>query len=289
MNAGLIASVHARLLARTKELGEDFNLTLTRYAVERFLYRLSISDLREQFWLKGALLFDLWFEVPHRPTRDADFLGFGPQDAALLGDAVRTLCNIPVDDGMVFDAGSIAIEEIREDARYGGLRARLVGLLGKARSTVQLDVGYGDAVTPGPEEIDYPVLLRDQPAPRLRAYPRATVAAEKFEAIVSIGMANSRMKDYFDLRALAREGVLDAATLADAVAATFARRGTALPDEMPVGLSDEFAEDATKRAQWKAFLAKNRLDASALAPVVAEVRHFMVDPLRLARERAQRK
>jgi len=289
VNAGLIASVHARLLARTKELGEDFNLTLTRYAVERFLYRLSISDLREQFWLKGALLFDLWFEVPHRPTRDADFLGFGPQDAALLGDAVRTLCNIPVDDGMVFDAGSIAIEEIREDARYGGLRARLVGLLGKARSTVQLDVGYGDAVTPGPEEIDYPVLLRDQPAPRLRAYPRATVAAEKFEAIVSIGMANSRMKDYFDLRALAREGVLDAATLADAVAATFARRGTALPDEMPVGLSDEFAEDATKRAQWKAFLAKNRLDASALAPVVAEVRHFMVDPLRLARERAQRK
>ncbi len=289
MNAGLIASVHARLLARTKELGEDFNLTLTRYAVERFLYRLSISDLREQFWLKGALLFDLWFEVPHRPTRDADFLGFGPQDAALLGDAVRTICNIPADDGMVFDAGSIAIQEIREDARYGGLRARLVGLLGKARSTVQLDVGYGDAVTPGPEEIDYPVLLRDQPAPRLRAYPRATVAAEKFEAIVSIGMANSRMKDYYDLRALAREGVLDAATLADAVAATFARRGTALPDEMPVGLSDEFAEDATKRAQWNAFLAKNRLDASALAPVVAEVRHFMADPLRLARERAQRR
>ncbi len=289
MNAGLIASVHARLFARTKERGEDFNLTLVRYAVERFLYRLSISDLREQFWLKGALLFDLWFQEPHRPTRDADFLGFGPPDAALLGDAVRTICNIPVDDGMVFDAGSIAIKEIREDTRYGGLRVRLVGLLGKARSTVQLDVGYGDAVTPGPEEIDYPVMLGDQPAPRLRAYPRATVAAEKFEAIVSIGMTNSRMKDYFDLRALAREGVLDAATLADAVAATFARRGTALPNEIPIGLSNEFAEDATKRAQWKAFLAKNRLDAPALAQVVAEVRHFMADPLRLARERAQPK
>ena len=289
MNSGLIASVHARLFARTKERGEDFNLTLVRYAVERFLYRLSISDLREQFWLKGALLFDFWFQEPHRPTRDADFLGFGPPDAALLGDAVRTICNIPVDDGMVFDAGSIAIKEIREDTRYGGLRVRLVGLLGKARSTVQLDVGYGDAVTPGPEEIDYPVMLGDQPAPRLRAYPRATVAAEKFEAIVSIGMTNSRMKDYFDLRALAREGVLDAATLADAVAATFARRGTALPNEIPIGLSNEFAEDATKRAQWKAFLAKNRLDAPALAQVVAEVRHFMADPLRLARERAQPK
>ncbi len=289
MNSGLIASVHARLFARTKERGEDFNLTLVRYAVERFLYRLSISELREQFWLKGALLFDFWFQEPHRPTRDADFLGFGPPDAVLLGDAVRTICSIPVDDGMVFDAGSIAIKEIREDTRYGGLRVRLVGLLGKARSTVQLDVGYGDAVTPGPEEIDYPVMLGDQPAPRLRAYPRATVAAEKFEAIVSIGVTNSRMKDYFDLRALAREGVLDAATLADAVAATFARRGTALPNEIPIGLSNEFAEDATKRAQWKAFLAKNRLDAPALAQVVAEVRHFMADPLRLARERAQPK
>jgi hypothetical protein len=275
--------VHARLLARTKERGEDFNLTLTRYAVERFLYRLSISELRERFWLKGALLFDLWFGVPHRPTRDADFLGFGPQDAAVLGDTVRTICNIQADDGMVFDAGSIAIEEIREDTRYGGLRARLVGLLGKARSTVQLDVGYGDAVTPGPEEVDYPVLLDDQPAPRLRAYPRATVAAEKLEAIVSIGMTNSRMKDYFDLRALAREGVLDAAALAAAVAATFARRGTAFPNELPLGLSDEFAKDATRLAQWKAFLGKNRLDAPELAQVVAEVRDFVADPLRLAR------
>lgn len=289
MNTGLAASVHARLLARTKERGEDFNLTLTRYAVERFLYRLSISELRERFWLKGALLFDLWFDVPHRPTRDADFLGLGPQDAEALGVAVRTICNIQADDGMVFEAGSIAIEEIREDTRYGGLRVRLVGLLGKARSTLQLDVGYGDAVTPGPEEIDYPVLLEDQPAPRLRAYPRASVAAEKLEAIVSIGMANSRMKDYFDLRALAREGVLDAAVLADAVAATFARRGTALPSEMPLGLSDEFAQDASKRAQWKAFLGKNRLDAPELAHVVAEVRHFVADPLRRARERAQGK
>mgnify|MGYP001168640428 FL=1 len=288
MNPGLAASVHARLLTRTKERGEDFNLTLTRYAVERFLYRLSISELRERFWLKGALLFDLWFDVPHRPTRDADFLGFGPQDAAVLGDSVRTICNIQADDGMVFDAGSIVIEEIREDTRYGGLRVRLVGLLGKARSTVQLDVGYGDAVTPGPEEIAYPVLLDDQPAPRLLAYPRASAAAEKLEAIVSIGMANSRMKDYFDLRALAREGVLDAAALAAAVAATFARRGTAFPTELPLGLSDEFAKDATRLAQWKAFLGKNRLDAPELAQVVAEVRDFVADPLRLARERVKR-
>ena len=130
MNADLAASVHARLLARTKERGEDFNLTLARYAVERFLYRLSVSDLRDRFWLKGALLFDLWFDVPHRPTRNADLLGLGSQDAGALGDAVRTICEVQADDGMLFDAGSIAIEEIREDTRYGGLRVRLVGLLG---------------------------------------------------------------------------------------------------------------------------------------------------------------
>jgi len=287
VNAGLIASVHARLLARAKERGEDFNLTLTRYAVERFLYRLSISVLREKFWLKGALLFDLWFQAPHRPTRDADLLGLGPQDAAALGEAVRTICNIQAGDGMVFHASSIGIEEIREDTRYGGLRVRLVGLLGRASSTVQLDVGYGDAVTPGPEEIDYPVLLADQPAPRLRAYPRATVAAEKFEAIVSIGMANTRMKDYFDLRSLAREGILDPATLAGAIAATFARRGTALPDAMPAGLSDEFAGDAVKRGQWKAFLLRNRLEASELSQAVTEVREFVAEPLHLARERGR--
>lgn len=289
MNAGLAASVHARLLARAKERGEDFNLTLTRYALERFLYRLSTSGLRDRFWLKGALLFDLWFGVPHRPTRDADFLGLGPQDAAALGGAMREVCAVPANDGMAFDPRSIAIEEIREQARYGGLRVRLVGLLGRARSTVQLDVGFGDAVTPGPEVIEYPTLLPDQPAPRLRAYPRATVAAEKLEAIVSLGMANSRMKDYFDLRALVREGTLDVPVLAGAIAATFTRRGTALAGDTPLGLSDEFAGDAAKRAQWSAFLGKNRLDAPELAEVISEIRRFMIGPLRLARERAKGK
>lgn len=186
---------------------------------------------------------------------------------------------------MEFDSASVTIEEIREDARYGGLRGRLLGRLGNARCTVQLDVGYGDAVTPGPEEAIYPTLLDDQPPPRLRVYPRASVVAEKLEAIVSLGMANSRMKDYFDLRALAREDVLDARLLADAIAATFQRRGTALPVDAPLGLSDEFARDAAKRAQWKAFLGKNRLDAPALDEVIAEVRRFVTEPLKLARQR----
>ena len=286
MTTGRAASVQARLLTRAKTRGEDFSLVLSRYAVERFLYRLSISPARDHYWLKGALLFDLWFDVPHRPTRDADFLGFGPADAETLARAVRDICGIAADDGMAFDPASIKIEEIREQAGYGGLRVRLVGLLGKARCSVQLDVGYGDAVTPGPDEIVYPTLLDDQPAPRLRAYPRATVVAEKLEAMVSLGMANTRMKDYFDVRALAREGTLDARLLGDAIAATFGRRGTALPTGVPLGLSEEFARDPTKLNQWKAFLRKNQLDAPALEEVIAEVRDFLAEPMRLARHQA---
>jgi predicted nucleotidyltransferase component of viral defense system len=282
---GLAASIHARLLNRAKARGEDFNLILTRYALERFLYRLSRVPAREAYWLKGAMLFDLWFDVPHRPTRDADFLGFGPMDTEALASTIRDICGVVVDDGMAYDPDSITVEEIREEARYGGLRVRLLGMLGNARCVVQLDVGYGDAVTPGPEEAVYPTLLDDQPPPRLRVYPRAAVVAEKLEAIVSLGMANSRMKDYFDLRALAREGALGARQLGDAIAATFQRRGTDVPVEVPLGLSDEFARDAAKRAQWKAFLGKNRLEAPTLDEVVEEVRRFVAEPLALARQR----
>lgn len=285
MTVDLAASIHARLLNRAKARGEDFNLILTRYALERFLYRLSRVPAREAYCLKGAMLFDLWFDVPHRPTRDADFLGFGPMDTEALAGTIREICGVSVDDGMAYDPDTITVEEIREEARYGGLRVRLLGLLGNARCVVQLDVGYGDAVTPGPEEAVYPTLLDDQPPPRLRVYPRAAVVAEKLKAIVSLGMANSRMKDYFDLRALAREGTLDARQLGDAIAATFQRRGTDVPVEVPLGLSDEFARDAAKRAQWKAFLGKNRLEAPTLDEVVEEVRRFVAEPLASARQR----
>lgn len=288
MTANLAASVHARLLNRAKQRGEDFNLLLTKYAIERFLYRLSITPARDTLWLKGALLFDLWFDVPHRPTRDADFLGFGPKDVDALAQSVREICVIECDDGMTFDPDSIAIEEIREEVRYGGLRVKLRGNLGNARCVLQLDVGYGDAVTPGPEEIIYPTILDDKPAPRLRAYPRATSVAKKLEAIVSLGMANTRLKDYFDLRALAREGEVNAEVLADAIAATFERRGTAIPGGEPLGLSDEFAQDSGKRAQWKAFLGKNRLEAPALETVVADVRAFVAEPMRQSRARSMR-
>lgn len=180
-------------------------------------------------------------------------------------------------------AASIRIAEIREDARYGGLRARLLGYLGRARTSLQLDVGYGDAVTPGPSDAVYPTLLPDLPAPRLCVYPRETVVAEKLEAIVTLGMSNSRMKDYFDLHALAHERQLDRSTLVRAIAATFQRRGTPIPAELPLGLSADFANDRTKLAQWQAFLTKNRLRAPTLAEVVREVRELVEAPLREAR------
>lgn len=284
MTSARAASIHARLLNLARERGEDFNLIVVRYATERFLYRLStIQAVRDALWLKGTMLFDLWFDMPHRPTRDADFLGFGLIDVNLLAGTVREICGVAVDDGMVFDPMSVVVDDIREHARYGGLRVRLKGTLGNARCVVQLDVGYGDAVTPGPEDVAYPTLLDDMPTPRLHVYPRATVVAEKLEAIVSLGMANSRLKDYFDLRALAREGASDERQLAQAIAATFVRRGTALPQGLPLGLTEEFANDAAKVAQWNAFLGKNRLHAPALADVVEELAQFLRTPLRLAR------
>ena len=283
MSGGRAASIHARLLNLAKENGEDFNLVLNRYGLERWLYRLSISEARERLWLKGALLFALWFDAPHRPTRDADFLGFGDIDVNTLAELIGEVSAIESDDGVVFDPTSINVEEIREEARYGGLRVKLVGHLGKARCSLQLDVGYGDVVTPGAEESEYPTLLDDVPAPRLKVYPRATVVAEKLEAIANLGMANSRMKDYFDLHSLAKEGAIDTDLLGDAIAATFARRQTPLPDDLPIGLTAEFAGDDRKQTQWRTFLSRNGLEGPSLGEVVRNIGTFVREPLGRAR------
>ena len=281
--AARAASVHSRLLDCARERHEDFNLILGRYAVERFLYRISISSARDQFVLKGALLFGLWFDVPHRPTRDADFLGFGAMDANTLTETIREVCRIPVDDGMSYDPASVTTSEIRVEANYGGLRVRLRGQLGKADSAVQLDVGYGDTVIPEALEVELPGLLPDQPAPRLRVYPRETVVAEKLEAIVKLGMINSRMKDYFDLHALHRESATDERDLVRAIAATFHRRGTPITDEIPIGLTLEFARDRQKQAQWAAFVNKNRLESPPLEDVVRNIAAWLRPVLREAK------
>ena len=273
------ASVRARLLNKARAGKLDFNLVLTRYALERILYRLSVSQQRDQFLLKGALLFDLWFDVPHRPTHDADFLGFGSAEIPYVEELFRDICSIEVEDGIVFQSESVKAAEIRKEANYAGVRVTLMGMLDSARCPVQIDIGFGDAVVPGPEEVLYPVILGEMAGPYLRVYPRYTVVAEKLEALTSLGMLNSRMKDYFDLWILAKHSDFDGSILSRAVAATFERRRTVVPDGVPIGLADEFIHDAQKSKQWQAFLRKNALDKMPLATVVGDLRGFLLPVL----------
>ncbi|MBK7422312.1 MAG: nucleotidyl transferase AbiEii/AbiGii toxin family protein [Propionivibrio sp.] len=273
------ASIRDRLLSKARAEKLDFNLLLTRYALERMLYRLSISQHREQFLLKGALLFDLWFDVPHRPTHDIDFLGFGAADISRLEAVFRDICRIESPDGMVFQPDSVKGAEIRKEANYSGIRLTLMGLLDSARCPVQIDVGFGDAVVPGPEDARYPIILPGMPEPQLRVYPRYTVVAEKLEALTSLGMLNSRMKDFFDLWVLAKHSDFDGSVLSQAVAATFERRSTALPEGIPIGLSDGFINDAQKAKQWLAFLRKNALEPMLLETVIGDLRDFLLPVL----------
>jgi predicted nucleotidyltransferase component of viral defense system len=266
------ASVRERINNKAKADNVNTQFLLTRYALERMLYRLSVSEHRDSFLLKGALLFDLWYDVPLRPTRDIDLLGFGMAEIPHLFKVFEDLCAIEVEDGINFDPVSIKAEEIRKDANYSGTRVTVVGSIDGAKSTVQVDVGYGDAVTPVPEMATYPVMLEDMPAPELRVYPQYTVIAEKFEAIVSLGMANSRMKDYFDLWVLLNDTTLDPLELRQATKATFERRKMPLPSTVPIGLSDSFASDATKQTQWSAFLKRNQLEPTVLIDVVSSLR-----------------
>ncbi len=219
------------------------------------------------------------FDVPHRPTRDADLLGFGSAELPELEAAFREMCAMELDDGMAFQPESVRGQEIRNNASYQGVRITLVGLLDRARCPVQVDVGFGDAVTPGPEAVHYPVILRDMPTPRLHAYPLYTVIAEKLEALVLLGIANSRMKDYFDLWTLSRKSDIDGELLCRAIGATFGRRQTVIPGHTPVGLTDAFAQDQPKQRQWAAFLRKNALGTLPLPAVVAGLREFLSPPL----------
>jgi hypothetical protein len=269
------AFIRARLLNRARAEKADFNLMLTRYSLERLLYRLSVSPWADQFLLKGALLFDLWFDQPHRPTRDIDLLGFGPSEIDHLIEVFQQVCTTPSDDGVFFDLTSVRAASIRKEANYEGVRVTLIGALDNARCSVQIDVGYGDAVTPAPGLVQFPALLDDVVAPSLRAYPVYTVIAEKYEAIVSLSMANTRMKDYFDLWFLATYAEIDAAVLRQAVQATFARRRTEVPATVPMGLSGAFLASPVKQQQWRAFLSKSKLEAPGLDEVIAMLRRLL--------------
>ena len=269
------ATVRSRLLKLAREKGQPFDLVITRYALERLLYRLSESAHRNRFALKGAMLITTWFPDPHRPTRDLGLLGFGDSSEESILGVFREVCAMPADDGITFQTDNLRIERIREELEYGGLRLRTVANLSRARIKVMVDVGFGDAVEPGLEEISFPVLL-DSAAPRLRAYPRETVIAEKFQAIVHLGRAYSRMKDFYDVWVLSPAYEFDEARLAKAIAATFERRRTEIPSEVPDALTPEFARDASKRRQWDAFVEELSAAPDSLEAVVSDLAAFLM-------------
>lgn len=282
----LAASVGHRLRNIAKAQGEQLQNVLNRYGLERLLYRLSQSSHRERFVLKGALLFTLWSEEPHRRTRDLDLLGFGAEQIAEWEQVFREICGVSVEaDGLEMLAASVRGEIIRVEEEYAGVRIKLMAMLGKARIPLQVDVGFGDAVSPAPQEMTFPTLL-DLPSPALRAYRPETVIAEKFQAMVDLGLRNTRLKDFYDIWKLAQQFEFEGEVLAEAIRATFARRNTALPLDVPLALSDKFAEDTLKISQWAGFLRKSALrdQGTPLVEVITLLGNFLLPLLRAVRE-----
>lgn len=280
-SSNVAASVRQRLLNIIHKTGDDPNLIWTRYATERLLYRLSISEDAGTFVLKGAMLFVAWTGRAYRPTADIDFLGHGENSSKQIQKIFQNVCCIDAEpDGLVFDPNTVAAAPINEAREYQGQRVTLTAFLGKARIPVQADVGFGDVVTPKAKKISYPTLLK-LPAPKIRAYPRESVIAEKFQAMVILGIANSRMKDFYDLYVLARDFTFDGTTLVQAMEATFKRRKTDIPEKPPLALTSEFSHNDVKSKQWKAFIRKSGIeDAPDISKVLSSLMAFLLPLLR---------
>jgi Nucleotidyl transferase AbiEii toxin, Type IV TA system len=262
-------------LNKARQTNRPFNELLQYYVMERFLYRLSKSPHATKFILKGALMFTAWKLEAYRPTMDIDLLGKTANRIDSLTKIAKEICAQQVDpDGLTFDPETIKATRIAEDANYQGVRIRFQTSLGRARVPQQLDIGFGDVVVPVPQPIEYPTIL-DFPAPKLRGYSKETIVAEKFESLVTLGILNSRMKDYFDIWTLSRQFDFEGPTLRSAIAKTFSNRGTAIAPA-PIGLTSAFADEPSKKAQWRGFLRKSRLDAPAeLSEVVVVLSSFL--------------
>ncbi len=249
-------SVRHRLSNEARRTGRLYNEVEQYYAMERLLYRLAQSEHGAKFVLKGALLFPLWRISRFRPTRDIDLLGRLDNSQENIAQVFSEVCrqNVP-EDGLIFDPGSVATVAIAEDADYQGVRVNIEGRLGTGRIRIQVDIGFSDVVVPVPTETDFPTIL-DFPAPRLKAYSRESVVAEKFEAMVALGVINSRMKDFADVWFLSRHFDFDGPLLARAIASTFERRQTAVPHR-PVALTEAFGHLADKQTQWRAFVRRS--------------------------------
>lgn len=281
-------SIMDRLRNEAKNNGEAFNPLLVRYVGFRLLYRLSVSDSRDRFFVKGATMFLLWTGSAHRPTRDIDLLGIRSQDEPEIAQTFRDLCAIACpEDGVVFDPESVQAGLIREEHAYGGIRVTMVGFLGNARVQLQIDIGFGDAVTPEAREVELPSIVLGVPPVRLKGYPAETAIAEKFQALTVLGLENSRMKDFFDIATLTDTMEFEASILGSAIRATFERRKTELPGSTPVALTDEFHENDLVVTRWKAFVRKNdiRPPYDHLPTVIHRIEQFLAPALEVSRTR----
>ena len=266
----MVASVRQRLLNLSRDEGRVFDVVLVTYGLERLIYRLSVSDHRNSFILKGGMLVKLWTEDENRVTRDADFLGHGESAEDHLKAVFAEILSIETDDGLVFDTDAITASPIREAQEYGGVRLKTTAYIGRTRIPITIDIGFGDAIADPGYTIDYPSLL-NMPTANIRAYPPSTVIAEKFQAIVDLGLANGRMKDYYDLWAIPNAKEIEPAELDAAIRSTFKQRGTDIPSEPPVGLSAEFVSDDLKAAQWAAYATSIDLNSLSLGTVVETI------------------
>ncbi|MBT5218915.1 MAG: nucleotidyl transferase AbiEii/AbiGii toxin family protein [Woeseia sp.] len=268
------ASVRQRLLNIAREQDRVFEVVLVTYGLERLIYRLSISAHRDSFVLKGGMLVTLWIGDENRVTRDADFLGFGDASEDHLISVFSQIMRQPADDGLVYDIDRLTAEAIREAQQYGGIRLKTVANLGKTQIPVAIDIGFGDAMTTPDYTIEYPTLL-DMPVASVRAYSPATVVAEKFHALVSLGLVNSRMKDYFDLWAILNILSIEASEIDAAMRATFERRETDVPAATPVGLTRQFSTDRLKVQQWSAYTASIGLEDLSLENATGLIRAIL--------------
>lgn len=273
--------MRARLLNIARDQGQTFNFVVNRYAIERLLYRLSQSQHADRFVLKGATLLMTWFDEPFRGTQDLDLLGYGDLDPDAVLALFHDILAIDDQDGVQFDVAAARIDRIREEVEYGGVRIRTIAEIGGAQVPVSVDIGFGDATEPGAEDLDFPVML-DMPAPKLRGYALETVIAEKFQAMVALGHANTRLKDYYDIWILSRSFTFEDGRLSQAIAATFVRRGTPIPMDLPDALAATFAADDQKQQQWQAFIGGVALDPGSLSDVVESIASFIMPQAGLA-------
>ena len=275
-------SIHARLLAGAQSRNEDFNLTLQRYAAERFLYRLGASRHRKRFVLKGATLFALWGGAPYRATRDLDLAGFAEDDTKTIVEIVREIVAVRCDeDALLFRESTVRTERIRPRSVYRGFRVKLQAALGTAKIDLQLDIGLGDAIEPPPHDVDFPVLL-DGPPPHIRVYSREAVIAEKTHAMVVLGVVNSRFKDFHDVYMLANRFSFDGRSLSRAITATFERRKTPIQEPRPEALGSDFYADAQRASAWRRYLTRDSLERapSDFVGIGKRLRDFLAPPWR---------